>query len=268
MLVIGSASLDVLHLGEQTVHSAGGAGLYTALAARCAGARAGLLAPRPDPMPELLRPAAGRIEWFGPIVAPGEISRLEIAHHGGGRATLIDAAWGAVTSLAPDMLPPDLPAASIMHIAALPTADQQMAFLQACRERSVRRVSVGTYARLIAAERDRVRALFDAADVFFMNENEANLLFGAGAAARTQPDRLLFVTQGARGALVIEGERVTRVPGQPAIELDPTGAGDTFCGCVLAGLVRGEDALTAARAGVALAAEMIGAIGPARLLAC
>jgi hypothetical protein len=48
VLVIGGASLDVLHLQAQTVASAGGAGLYTALAAHCAGAKVGMFAPRPD----------------------------------------------------------------------------------------------------------------------------------------------------------------------------------------------------------------------------
>jgi hypothetical protein len=71
---------------------------------------------------------------------------------------------------------------------------------------------------------------------------------------------------GERGALVIQGGHVTHVAGMPAVELDPTGAGDTFCGATLAGLARGEHPVMAARAAVTLAAEMIGAIGPARLL--
>src|SRR5512137_321237 len=67
LLVIGGASLDVYHLSNgQTVHSPGGAGLYTALAAACSGARTGMFAPRPDPLPEPLKAAAERIEWLGP----------------------------------------------------------------------------------------------------------------------------------------------------------------------------------------------------------
>ena len=266
VLVVGSASLDTLHIGGQTFRMAGGAGLYTALAANCAGARAALFAPRPAPVPEALQPVADSVEWIGPDVSSEEIPRLEIAHHGAGKATLLGASWGAVASLNPEALPADRLRASIVHIAALPDADHQMRFVQACRRRGAARVSAGTYARLIANERGRVHALFEAVDLFFMSENEANLLFGSVDAARTRADRTLFVTLAERGALVIRGDQAAHVPGRPASEVDPTGAGDTFCGAVLAGLARGEDATTASRAAIVLAAEMIGAIGPSMLL--
>lgn len=267
VLVIGGASLDVLHLGERTVTAAGGAGLYTALAARSAGAKVCLLAPRSDPLPDLLQPVVHRLTWIGPLVPPDQLPRLEIAHHGGGRATLVNASWGAVASLAPDALPSDLSGVSLAHIAALPAADHQLAFVQAVRACGVARISAGTYARLISTERDRVRDVIDAVDLFFMNENEASLLFGGVEAIRTRSEQIVFVTLGERGAVVIQNDQLTHVPGQPTVDLDPTGAGDTFCGAVLAGLARGDDVIAAARRGVALAAEMIGAIGPARLLA-
>jgi ribokinase len=267
IFVIGGASLDVLHLGKRTVTAAGGAGLYTALAARSAGAKVCLLAPRSDPLPDLLQPVVHRLTWIGPLVPPDQLPRLEVAHHGGGRATLIDASWGAVASLLPDALPSDLSGVSAAHVAALPTADHQLAFVQAVRARGVARISVGTYARLISTERDRVRAVFDAVDLFFMNENEASLLFGGVEAIRIRSGQIAFVTLGERGAFVIQEGQMAHVPGQPAVEVDPTGAGDTFCGAVLAGLARGDDVITAARTGVALAAEMIGDIGPAWLLA-
>ncbi len=267
ILVVGGASLDVLHLADgQTVSSAGGAGLYTALAAHCAGARAGMFAPRPAPMPAALQPAADRLAWMGPVVPPDQLPHFEIAHHGGGRATLVHASWGAERSLTPEALPRDLQDAAIVHIAALRSAERQQIFARACRAWGVPRVSAGTYARSVADERDLVRALFDSVDLFFMNENEAGLLFGGVEAARTPPGHILFVTLGQRGALVIQGDGVTHVPGIPAVEFDPTGAGDTFCGAVLAGLARGEHPVMAARSAMALAAAMIGDIGPARLL--
>ena len=118
----------------------------------------------------------------------------------------------------------------------------------------------------MAGERDLIRELYESGDLFFMNENEANLLFGSIEAARARPGQLLFVTLGERGALIIERDHVTHIPGMPAVELDPTGAGDTFCGATLAGLARGQAPEAAARFAVRLAAEMIGEIGPARLL--
>jgi sugar/nucleoside kinase (ribokinase family) len=125
---------------------------------------------------------------------------------------------------------------------------------------------VGTYARLVYGDTERVRQLFEKANFFFMNENEANGLFGSVDKARTRAGALLFVTQGEAGALVIKGERTTHVPGQAAAELDPTGAGDTFCGATLAGLAQGKSPVTAAKRAVTVAEQTVGAVGPGALL--
>jgi ribokinase len=265
LLVVGGASLDILHFGGQTVPSAGGAGLYTAAAAARAGATAAMFAPRPEPVPDVLQAALARIEWFGPIVSPDRLPRFEIAHYGDGKAALLNAAWGAEAQLSPAGLPADLSATAVVHIAALGTTGRQLDFLRACRQRGAMRLSAGTYGRAVYGDPEAVRSLFELADLFFMNENEANGLFGSADQARTAAGKLLFVTLGARGALAIQGDHVTHVPGQPAGELDPTGAGDTFCGATLAGLARGEHPAMAARQAVALAAQMIEQVGPAAL---
>ena len=112
LLVIGGASLDILHFSGQTRASAGGAGLYTALAAARAGALVTMFAPRPEPMPEELAPAASRLEWVGPIVRPEEMPRFEIANHGGGRTEMLSLFWGAEAHLRPKDAPaPQDPAA-------------------------------------------------------------------------------------------------------------------------------------------------------------
>jgi len=267
LFVIGTASLDTLHFAGQTVSAAGGAGLYTALAAHQAGNRAGLFAPRPRPLPEALAPAAECIEWLGPEIAPTDLPRLEIAHHGGGRATLVNASWGAEARLTPEVLPPAVRQAEVVHIAALSSARRQLDFLQSLQAvPTPPLISVGTYARLVYGETELVRQLFEAADLFFMNENEAIGLFGAVAAASARPGQRLFVTRGQRGALIIEDESVIEIPAGPAVELDPTGAGDTFCGATLAGLAHGLSPVEAARRAVKLAARTIAAPGPAALL--
>jgi ribokinase len=99
-----------------------------------------------------------------------------------------------------------------------------------------------------------------------MNENEAVGLFGRVKQARPRPQALLFVTLGAQGALVIADDTVTHIPGHVITEIDPTGAGDTFCGATLAGLADGASAVAAAAQAVALAAQTVSAIGPAALL--
>lgn len=270
VVVIGTASLDTLHFAGQTVHTIGGAGLYTALAAHCVGARVGLYAPRPEPMPALLQPVVERLAWFGPIISPEELPRLEIAHHGEGRATLVDASWGVEWRLTPQDLPPAIQQAAFVHVAALSTAQRQLAFVQALQmvrgDRDAPRISVGTYARLVYGETETVRQLMAYADVFFMNANEAAGLFGSVAQARTRSEALLFVTLSAEGACVIAGEQVTRIPGQITTELDPTGAGDTFCGATLASMAAGASPIVAAERAVVLAASTVSAVGPAALL--
>ncbi len=265
LLVIGGASLDVYHLSNgQTVHSPGGAGLYTALAAARSGAHTGMFAPRPDPIPEPLKAAAGRIEWLGPDIPPDQLPSFEIAHYGGGRAALLNASWGGEMLITPENFPSSQIAASIVHIAALRTAERQLNFAKSIPKYSF--ISAGTYGKICASEPDTVRELINLCNFFFMNENEANLLYGGVDQVRAKPGQLIFVTLAGRGALVIQGDHVTHVPGHPASEFDPTGAGDTFCGATLAHLARGEHPLMAAQSAILLAAEMISAVGPARLL--
>lgn len=267
LLVVGGASLDVLHLPGGTVEAAGGAALYTAAAAQRAGASVVMLAPQPDPVPALLQPAAQRIRWIGPQIPPDQVPRLEIAHYGGGRAALLGASWGAEALLTPDHLPDDLSGYRFVHVAALRSAQRQIDFVQGCRRRGAQCISAGTYGHVVQHETAAVRTLTELVDLFFLNENEANGLFGSVDAANAAPGKQLFVTLGARGALVIDGGQRTAVAGQPAPEVDPTGAGDTFCGATLAGLARGQTAVDAARQAVLLAAQTIAAVGPAALLA-
>jgi len=265
LFVIGGPSLDLLHFAGQSALSAGGAGMYTSAAACRCGASATMFAPRPDPVPAELQPVVERIQWIGPAAAPEELPRFEIEHQPGGKARLVDAFWGAEARLTPDDLPADLSRYRLVHVAAIGTARRQLEFLRACRQRGASRISAGTYGRVVRDERENVRALFEEADVFFMNESEAQALFGSLEAARTHPGGLLFVTMGDRGARVIQGAYASHVPAPEADELDPTGAGDTFCGATLAGLARGDHPVMAARQAVVLAAKMIGQIGPAAL---
>ncbi|MFZ1793724.1 MAG: PfkB family carbohydrate kinase, partial [Anaerolineae bacterium] len=77
---------------------------------------------------------------------------------------------------------------------------------------------------------------------------------------------LLCVTFDKRGVMVIAKSRAESIPAEPAQELDPTGAGDTFCGATLAGLARGEHPIISAQNATLLAARVIEHIGPEFLL--
>ncbi|GAB4582159.1 MAG: ribokinase [Anaerolineales bacterium] len=276
ILIIGGVTLDILHLPGRTepVIAAGGAGMYTALAGHRAltASQPGppfpvtLFAQRPTPLPEMLQPIAQTLHWIGPDIPLDDLPRLEIAHHGGGKAALLNAHWGAQAHLTPDVLPDDLSAYDLIHLAVMVSTERQLEFLEVCRARSKARISAGTNGKNAHEQTTWVRELIRRADLFFMNENEANALFGKVENARAEPDKRLFITLGARGAIILEGEKRTGIPALPVQEVDPTGAGDTFCGATLAGLVNGLDAVSAAQEGVRLAGEMIQGLGPERLL--
>ncbi len=265
LLVIGGASLDVLHFRGRTVRSAGGAGLYTGLAARRAGAEVTMFAPRPEPMPEALRPSAERLVWVGPSVAPEELPSFEIAHHGRGHTEMVRALPGAEPRLRPEDLPEDALDADWACCIPLMDLRRQHAFATRLKQRGLR-VACSTYHAAARSDRALVLEILAAADAFFCNESEARELFGSADTVSARAGQLLFVTRGDRGALVAQGTHRTAVPAVAVEELDPTGAGDAFCGTALALLARGLHPVEAARAAVAAAAEMVTAPGPEALL--
>jgi ribokinase len=264
LFVIGTRSRDTLHIDGSTWQVQGGAGYYTALAAAGEGVSTVLFGPRA--MPSFEHRDHPLLNFRGPIVSEDQLPRLEIAHHGEGRATLLHAAWGAESSLLPDELPDSLAEYGIVHIAALSSAGRQREFLRACRERGAKRVSAGTYARIARSEREVVREVFNESDLWFMNEGEAQLLFGEISLIRARTGKVVFVTRAAAGAVMITDRGVREFPAPIVEEIDPTGAGDTFCGVTLAQLLRGAPPSDAAAKGVRVASAMITGIGPSVLL--
>ena len=74
---------------------------------------------------------------------------------------------------------------------------------------------------------------------------------------------MLCVTLGARGAMLLEGDRLHHAPGLPVEVVDTTGAGDVFRGAFIAALLRGDspaDILRFANAAAALSCTRLGAI--------
>lgn len=266
ILVVGGASLDILHFAGQTQESIGGAGIYTALAARRCGVEVTIFAPKPDPMPAALQPIGERLTWEGPLVRPSELPRFEYAYEGQ-QTRILQASFGAETWMAPDMLPPDLSSYDVVHVIPLGNSSRQLEFLQACRVRGAQRLSAGTFNQGILENPTATWAVLSETEIFFLNQQEAVALFGSVEAAQTEPGKLMFVTLGARGAWVIQGDHKTHVPSVPTQVLDPTGAGDTFCGATLARLAQGYHPVQAAWQAMPLAAHMISGVGPTMLLA-
>lgn len=106
-------------------------------------------------------------------------------------------------------------------------------------------------------------AVLEAARVIIPNEGELATL--AGGAEASGIDELVdqarslggggavIVTMGAKGALVVESQRVVEVPAKEAEVVDTTAAGDSFCAAVADALVGGETLTEAARWAVRVA---------------
>ncbi len=262
LLVIGGVSNDVLHLVDgSTHHVAGGAGLYVALAAARAGVDTTLLALRPDPMPAELEKLDQRLTWIGPSIAKAEMPSLEIRRFAGGHAELVRAYWGgdlklSVAHLA--LLDTDFDAA---YVAPLASDLEQKAFCDALRNRGIETLAGGTYARACQQSPAGVLSFINRCDVFFMNDNEATILYDSWQSQQLSSEQTIFVTRGATGATIL-----TKTPPQHLLttavtEVDATGAGDTFAGTALATLLQGQPANAAAEAGMQAAGYVIQAIG-------
>ncbi|MCB0032173.1 MAG: hypothetical protein KDE28_29890, partial [Anaerolineales bacterium] len=190
---------------------------------------------------------------------------FEIAYPDG-RTIYLQADFGAIPHLTPEMLPADLAQFSLVHVTPLGDPARQLAFIHACRQRGSQRIAAGTSFVFIENQAATIREIIAAVDYFFMNEREAVALFGDLANARTAAGKVLFITLGARGVLVVLGEHAEDIPVRPVPEFDPTGAGDSFCGSTLAFLGQKQHPGLAARRALPLVTAMIGQPGPAGLL--
>ncbi|MDU0479098.1 ribokinase [Staphylococcus chromogenes] len=92
------------------------------------------------------------------------------------------------------------------------------------------------------------------ADPLVVNEHEAGLVLGADGT----PDQLLrglidagfksvVMTLGKAGALVAEGDTITKIPTPTITAVDTTGAGDAFTGALAARLLAGSTLIAAAQ---------------------
>jgi ribokinase len=98
-------------------------------------------------------------------------------------------------------------------------------------------------------------------DLLVVNEHEAALLGGADHLLTVVP--ALVVTLGAKGALVRTRDTTTEVPGITVDVVDTTGAGDTFCGALVAALDERkplDEAVRFATVAAALSVRRAGAV--------
>ncbi|MCW5643065.1 MAG: ribokinase [Rhodoferax sp.] len=171
----------------------------------------------------------------------------------------ITVAPGANARLAPHHLPPlDGYSHLLMQLETpLPTV---IAYARAARAAGVRVVLNAAPAQALDDE------LLALVDILIVNEGELTSIAGAGGRVRDALDRLrvplVVVTLGARGCCARQAQQFLLQPGFAIEPVDTTGAGDTFCGVLVAALDRGAplaSALQSACAASALACTRAGA---------
>ena len=265
----GSSQMGTL--GGNSVHAAAAALIWTeevGVVARCG-------TDFPAAALDRLREAGADTGGIRPIDGP-TVRNWVIYEADGSRNWVYRTPRGRSAEVAPQ--PGDLPdawldrtPAPVVHVAAMPLAAADAII------RSVRARSDGVVITLDTHEDWRRGAeVLDAArlvDVFVPSREELASLIGyddpshAAAELISAGVRCVVVKLGGGGALVAQpGSRAAWVPAAPAEVVDPTGAGDSFCGGFAAGLALGEDPAEAAWRGCVTAAAAIGAVGSLRLL--
>ena len=257
LLVIGSPSLDTIHIDGQTFNTVGGAGMYVAMAAKWSGVNVSLFGPRPDEIPDVMQAFASRLdEWIGPEVPLDKIPHFEITHFGD-KAEYSKSSVDSELNVDFGLFPDDLSMYDAVHITAMGDPEVQKAFYEKCQSQGARLISMGTWLGNIKDKLQIAKFLVEKSNIFFMNEEEALFLFGSLDAVNARTGQTFFITQAEKGALVIQGDYRTQVPGVKAEIKDPTGAGESFCGSALANILLNTHPVMAAMQAARTAAEKI-----------
>jgi ribokinase len=119
-----------------------------------------------------------------------------------------------------------------------------------------------------APARELPPELLDCLDMIVPNESELRTLSGrptdtldevaaAARALRIPPQSCVLVTLGPRGVLVVRSDGWKHIPGIAVHAVDTSGAGDAFCGALVASLAAGEPIDEAARKANVVAARSV-----------
>ena len=113
---------------------------------------------------------------------------------------------------------------------------------------------------------DFYKEIINASDILLTGKSELSCLFQEINPAITQlleqKDRIVVVKDGARSTCVYTRREAFRVAPFPVINVDPTGAGDSFDGTFIAFLCQGMDIRTSAIYGNAAGAKAVAKRGP------
>ncbi len=144
-------------------------------------------------------------------MTPDELPRFEIAYDRDGEVTFFREYLGAEPDMTPRLLDLVADAPGCAYCVPFLDARLQRRFVDAIRERGWLTVGA-TYTKAAQLDTALVRETLDLADLSFCNAREADLLFSGDPAPES--GRLRFVTHGAAGVTVLQGEHRTDIAGQ------------------------------------------------------
>jgi ribokinase len=278
LVCYGNLTIDDLVLpdGSEVPGLCGGDALYAALGARLFEPRTEMVAPVGMDLPEATRrqiEAAG-LSRDGMAERPLPTLRNRVVYRAdGSRAWTLMGSEDDFHRLSP--APSDVPARfrdAEAHLVLAMTLAAQEALVDWLRAETSGVVALDLQEDYIAGNEARLLDLIGKVDFVLPSGEEAARLLGHRDWSRAARElaalgpRIVVVKLGATGSLVYDAPRGREiaVPAFPAGEVDPTGAGDSFCGAFLAALLdTPDDAEGAARAGAVAASFAIADYGTA-----
>jgi ribokinase len=274
ILVAGSANLDFVVrapnipapgetvLGQGFATYPGGKGANQAVACARAGAAAThmLVAMGQDANAEPLLASLNEAKvWVKCVRSPYQTTGCAFICVADSAENAITVAPGANLSLKPEHLPDMAGYSHLLMQLEIPLSTV-MSYALAAREQGVKVVLNAAPAQVLPPE------LLAIVDVLVVNEGELATLAPHPMSLMTNlaqlPVPCVVVTLGQRGCLARLGNNFFVQAAYPVAAVDTTGAGDTFCGVLVAALDRGEslaEAMRYASAAAALACTQPGA---------
>jgi sugar/nucleoside kinase (ribokinase family) len=279
VVVVGAFTIDDVVLPDGTTHMAtlGGNCVYSATAVVAGGASAAVVARRGQdfPVEALAALADAGIDVSKIVDIPGPTQRNWIIYESDGRRSWVYRTtpdrFEAATPQLSDLDAGQLDHARVVHVTALALASSEAIVAHIRRRAPAAIITLDTHEDWVAALSPRVLRLAHQVDVFVPSLEELLALTGATEPVDALQDLAaaglgrVVLKAGARGAYVLDGDVITHVAALETTVADTTGAGDTFCGGLAAGLARGLGLVEAVALGSAVAGTAITGVGSLRL---
>lgn len=281
VVVVGNLTIDdvVQPDGETRMAVPGGNALHAAIAAQVWSVSVGVVARVGTDFPEgtLDRLQEAGIDTLGLRPVAGPTVRNWVIYEDDGRRSWVyrtPPERRLEVAPGPEDFPLEWLAANgrppIVHVAAMPlaAAARIVAYVRASGPALL---MLDSHEAWTAGE--EILALAQQVDVFLPSREELAPIVGHDDPERAGRELLeagvpaVVVKCGVDGAVVAASkDKVSVVAAAKVVAVDTTGAGDSFCGGLAAGLALGEDLLRAAGRGAATAGAAISATGSLRLL--